>query len=87
MKTVLSEIPASIRKTYEEYGFSKPLDTAVATRSADGWYAILLKDHGELYAVDFVPGWNGGWEVSNDYVGPFESIEAFKTERLSASFL
>jgi hypothetical protein len=80
-------IPANIVKAYEDYGFAKPLETAVATRSAYDWYAILFKDSGEFYAVDFQTDFEGRWEVSNDYVGPFESVEAFQTERLVSSFI
>lgn len=81
-------IPSAIVKAYEDYGFAKPLQTGVATRAADGWYAILFKDSGAFYAVDFGPRFDdAGWEVTNDYIGPFESVEAFQTERLTSSFI
>lgn len=87
MKSKAVVIPASIAKTFEEYGFAVKLETAVAIRSTDEWFAILFKDRKEFWAVDFLPAFEGGWEVSNDYVGPFESVEAFLTERLTRSFI
>ena len=87
MKTKV-EIPVGIRNCYEQYGFAKELTTAMAVRQSGwDWFAILLKDGGELYAVDFVTDRNGNWEVSNDYIGPFESVDAFLTEKLTSSFI
>lgn len=80
-------VPDAIVRAYQEYGFAKPLETAISTRTSDDWYAILFKDRGELYAVDFVVDFEGNWEVNNDYIGPFESVEAFLTERLTRSFI
>lgn len=79
-------VPSAIIRAYNEYGFAKPLETGIATRVSDGWYAILFKDGGNLYAVDFEETFEG-FEVSNDYIGPFESVEAFQTEALSSSLI
>jgi len=96
------EIPSHFRQLIENYGFedTKLLDKAVATRSSEEWFAILFRDdeeeEGEFFAVDFA--WRGhcqsphgidrieGWEVQNDYVGPFESIKEFRNEELTQSF-
>jgi len=88
-------IPDAIRKCFEEYGFdeSLKLDDAKATRSAEEWFAILFQDQdGEYFAVDFreildfqTKEWS--WEVQNDYVGPFATVNEFKTEKLTRTFL
>lgn len=78
-------IPEDIARAYEEYGFDKKLETAVASRTADGWFAILFKDSGSYYAVDFCPTLDG-WEVQNDYIGPFDTVADFQEEKLTRSF-
>jgi len=96
------EISPTFRKLIENYGFedTKLLDKAVATRSSDSWFAILFHDaedeEGEFFAVDFAYYGHGqsphgidrieGWEIQNDYVGPFDSIKDFKNEKLTQSF-
>ena len=83
-------IPAEIRKVFEEYGLlAATLEDAVATRSSNEWFAILFKSKdedteklGPFWAVDFRVNMNLEWEVQNDYVGPFDSIKEFKTEKL-----
>lgn len=87
MKTKGLVIPAAIAKAFEDYGFAVKLETAVSTRSTDEWFGILFKNDGEFWAVDFVPAFEGGFEVNNDYIGPFESVEAFETESLTRSFI
>lgn len=88
MKTSVA-VPADIAKAYNAYGFAKRLETAVAVRESrwSGWYAILFNDGGAFYAVDFVTDMRGDWEVQNDYIGPFESVDAFLTERLTTSLI
>ena len=80
---------------------TKLLDKAVATRSSEDWFAILFHDAegDEYFAVDFCYAGGGtgqfgllkidrvdGWEIQNDYVGPFESIKEFKNEKLTLRF-
>ena len=92
-------ISPTFRKLIEVYGFAdtKLLDKAVATRSSEEWFAILFHDTEaeEFFAVDFVYCGFGqaseidridGWEIQNDYVGPFDSIKEFKNEKLTRSF-
>jgi len=81
-------IPEKIKKAFEDYGHSYTLDQAVAVRDEPSrdWYAILFKVEGELSAVDFQRDINGDWEVSNDYVGPFDSIKEFKDEKLVSTW-
>jgi hypothetical protein len=86
MKINGSIVPEAIVEAYQDYGFDKPIETALATRTAQDWYAILFKDGGHLYAVDFYPTSNG-WDVSNDFIGPFESVDEFLTEPLTRSFV
>jgi len=93
-------IAPHFRQLIEVYGFedTKLLDKAVATRSSEDWFAILFHDTEaeEFFAVDFAYYGRGqsphgidrieGWEIQNDYVGPFESIKEFKNEELKQSF-
>ena len=93
-------IAPHFRQLIEKYGFAdtKLLDKAVATRSSGDWFAILFHDTeaGEFFAVDFAycgtePSPHGidrikGWEIQNDYVGPFETIKEFKSEKLTQTF-
>lgn len=76
-------IPAAVAKAYDDYGFDKKIETAVSFRMLSDWCAILFKDRGEFYAVDFVQSIDGEWEVSNDYVGPFDSVHDFQTANLT----
>jgi hypothetical protein len=88
-------IPNWVQAVFDEYGFDEKLklEDAVASRSANEWFAILFKstqehevEEGPFWAIDFRVG-PDGWEVQNDYVGPFESILAFETEKLTQTFL
>lgn len=69
-------VPDAIVQAYQEYGFAKRLETALATTATDNSFSILFKDKGELYAVDFAYTTGYGWEVLSNY-HPFDSIEEF----------
>lgn len=72
------EVPDAIVQAYQDYGFAKQIETAIATRADDDCYAILFKDRGNLYTVVFEFD-GGSWYVLDDYCGPFESIEDFQS--------
>ncbi len=84
----LKDIPQGIKKAFEDYGHSYTLDQVVAMRRAPerGWFGLLFSVDGELSAVDFQRGADGEWEVSNDYIGPFDSIKEFEEEKLVSSW-
>jgi len=97
--STLSQIPEHFKKLIEVYGFAdeKLLSKVVAVRSAEAWYAILFQDDDNLFAVDFkfyggddsdILGGarRNGWEIQNDEVGPFESINEFLNTKLTHSF-
>lgn len=81
-------IPESIKKCFEDYGFDPnqmKLEWAVATREANGWFAILFQlPDGTYLAADF--SYRNGWEVQNDGIDGFESVNQFLTESLTQSF-
>jgi len=81
-------IPEKIKKAFEDYGHQCTLDKAVDIRFAPerSWAGILFKDDGELFAVDFQQNINGDWEVSNDYIRPFDSVKEFKETKLVDSW-
>lgn len=89
-ENVVDQIPASIVAAFNEYfgtdigPYGIPLDKALAVRKSNlgggSYVAILFEKDGEFFAVDFNDG-----ELSNDYVGPFESVKEFKTEKLRRS--
>lgn len=85
-------IPDYIRPVFDAYGFdeSLKLEDAVSSRSSNEWFAVLFKsedeDEGPFFAVDFRVG-GDGWEVQNDYVGPFETVKEFETEKLTQTFI
>ena len=74
------------KEAFKAYGHAAKWEDQVAHRKTDNWYAVLFKEGDEFYAVDFQ--WTGyGWWLSNDYVGPFESVQEFKTERLTKTLM
>jgi len=94
------EIHETFRQLIEGYGFEDTnlLEKAVATRASGDWFAILFHDveNKEFFAVDFQYYGHGenqygiqrvnGWEIQNDYVGPFESILDFNSQKLTQRF-
>jgi|SRR6185369_9881088 len=85
-------IPAGVRDAFEGYGFREDftLDKALAVRKAKDWFGILFADEekpGEFVAVDFCYMGGGEWDVQNDYIGPFASVEEFKSDPLHKSLL
>ena len=91
-------IASHFQQLIKNYGFKDGdlLGKAVATRSSEDWFAILFHDDDEFFAVDFVYCGEGtspsgidrieGWEIQNDYVGPFDSKKEFENEKLTHSF-
>ena len=74
------------RDAFKAYGHAANWEDRIAERKTDSWFAVLFRDHDELYAVDFQ--YDGtGWWLSNDYIGPFDSVRQFKTESLSQSLM
>lgn len=98
----LAKIPDYFKNLIELYGFADEnlLSKAVAVRSAEAWYAILFYDPEieEYFAVDFKfyggddqhdalgGARRNGWEIQNDDVGPFASINEFQSTPLTQSF-
>lgn len=89
------DIPADIKACFEEYGFDPKqmrLEWAVATRTATDWFAILFKrPNGTLEAVDFMHrlDWNTNtwaWEVQNDGIDGFDSVNDFLNGPLTSTF-
>lgn len=86
-------IPDPIRAVFDAYGFIEAikLENAVATRSAEGWFAVLFpplgdeedQEEGQYWAIDFRKRFDGDWEIQNDWVGPFKTIGEFRTGPLT----
>lgn len=86
-------IPDHIEKVARDYfgekDWEKHKSKVVATRTAFEWYAVLVQDDDEYFAIDFT-GYStdsSKWQLSNDWVGPFETIQEFKSEALVRTFL
>lgn len=91
-------IPAHFLKLINDYGFAdtRVADKIVASRSASGWFAVLVQDgENNFWAIDFKyygPGESPygcqrveGWEIQNDDAGSFESISEFKNCKLTTT--
>lgn len=82
------EWPEHIKQVWFRYN-GEETRKVLAMRSAPEWFAVLFEEpSGALVAVDFTGyGTNfENWQVSNDGI-EFESVQQFKTEKLTMSFL
>jgi hypothetical protein len=80
--SVESKIPAAVKTAYQEYGFTKKLETALAYREGKEFAAILFRGDGEYFGVSLRRTDNPeGFEVWNDY-RQFQSADEFHAETL-----
>lgn len=83
VENVFDKIPEGIKTAFNEYGFDKKikLEDAIAVRTAENYYAVLLPSKSGVFAIDFCVNSERQWEVQNDYV-EIESEDQFRTNKL-----
>ena len=83
-----TKVPKHIMDCWLAYdGGSDLPGVVVCVRESIGWFAILLDGgSGEFFAIDFNTTLEG-WEVTNDYIGPFTGPKEFLSEPTTLTFL
>ena len=77
------QIPFRFQRVILDYGFGirNILDHVVASRDLGQMFAVLLETDGVLWGIE-IQNTGDGWEITNDSMGPIESIEEFMNKRV-----